>query len=157
MQADEIRAIYADYLEKAREAERRRRPGDGLFGFGRKPADDPCHADFLKALREAVEALAQTGSDGEMAETLRLICDAPSACAQEPPGIYWTLVAAHGAMPAGIPSLDRREARELYEHYAAAWPKVRRMPVQRQVLKALREAAERGAGDEKTGGTNRKA
>lgn len=145
MKAAEIQALYEDYLEKARAAERDRRPGEGLFGFGRRPADDPCHQAFLQALHRAAEAPAGEEDARETAEALRWICDAPIRFREDPPSIYWTLVAAHGAMSAAIPRLSPGDARELSAHYEASWPKARRMPVQMQVLKALRRAAA-GAG-----------
>ena len=49
---ERVRALYRDYLEKATELERNRKPGRGLFGVGAKPADAPCHEQFVSALRE---------------------------------------------------------------------------------------------------------
>ena len=40
---DTIKKICGDYIAEAEELERKRKPADGLFGIGTKPADDPCH------------------------------------------------------------------------------------------------------------------
>ena len=141
MNTDMLKQLYADYLEQARSLERNRRLGEGLFGFGRRPADDPCHEQFVKAVYETVQTLAEEQDTATVAEAIRWICDAPLTFPDEPPSIYWVLMAAHGGMLAGIPSLSAQDAKDLYDHYDATWPKDKRMPLQQQVHKALKKAA----------------
>ena len=42
----ELQALYQTYLEDAERVERERKPGEGLFGIGKKPSDAPCHERF---------------------------------------------------------------------------------------------------------------
>ena len=51
-----IRKIYDSYFEKALAAEQNRKPTDGMFGIGKKPGDDPCHAEFAAELEAALKA-----------------------------------------------------------------------------------------------------
>lgn len=141
MTVDELRAIYAQYLEEAQGLEKKRRFGDGLFGFGRRPADHPCHERLVEDVTGAVRAMAEEGSP-ELAAALDLICDAPGEH-PDPPSIHWTLVAAQGAMLAAIPALTPAEAAALRGRFAAAHPRSRRMPVEEEILRAL-EKAEKG-------------
>ena len=141
MNTDALRQLYADYLEQAHSLERNRRLGEGLFGFGRRPADDPCHELFVKAVSETMLALAEEQDAATVAEAMRWICDAPLMFPDEPPSIYWVLMAAHGGMLAGISSLGIQDAKALYDHYDLTWPREKRMPLQQQVHKALKKAA----------------
>lgn len=137
---ESVRALYRDYLEKAEELERNRKPGQGLFGIGTKPADDPCHERFLRELHELLNGSGETESGG-LRETLAFIYHAPLEH-KEPASIYWTLIAAHGATLERIPSLTASDARALAETYAAAYRRWNRLPVQDRVIAALK--AQRG-------------
>ena len=48
--AADVRSLCEAYLEAARQVERTHRPLDGMFGFGQKTADAPCHSRFLSDL-----------------------------------------------------------------------------------------------------------
>ncbi|MBR4710959.1 MAG: hypothetical protein IKP10_02930 [Clostridia bacterium] len=139
MNTEELRALYARYLEEAGSLEKKKRFTDGLFGFGRRTADHPCHERLAADVHEAVRAMAGEGSPG-LAEALRLIADAPGEH-PEPPSIHWTLVAAQNAILGAVPALTPAEAAGLYAHFEHTHPRSRRMPNEEQILKALRERA----------------
>lgn len=141
MSMDELRQLYTDYLEQARALEKNRRLGEGFLGFGRRPADDPCHLRFVEDVNRTVQIIAEEDDAETVAEALRWICDAPLRFPEEPASVYWTLMAAHVGMLAGIPFLNRQDAKDLLEHYETTWPKKERMPLQQQVCKALKKAA----------------
>ena len=54
----EIRTLYEAYLEKAMDVELKHNPADGIFGFGRKTSDDPCHEKFAEDLKAALKDFA---------------------------------------------------------------------------------------------------
>lgn len=66
---NEIETLYAQYLEQAVNAEQNRRLTDGMFGFGKKPADDPCHTQFIEALQQILQEYAQNEPDDAAALT----------------------------------------------------------------------------------------
>ena len=51
----ELDRLYADYEEQFRQMERRRRPGEGMFGLGRGPGDHPCHGQFAQDREERLQ------------------------------------------------------------------------------------------------------
>lgn len=137
---ESVQALYRDYLEKAEELEKNRKPGQGLFGVGAKPADDPCHERFIRELYELLSTSDEAESGG-LRETLAYIYHAPLEH-KEPASIYWTLIAAHGATLKRIPSLTASDAGALAETYAATYRRWNRLPVQDKVIDALK--AQRG-------------
>ena len=98
MSIESLQGLYDEYLEKAITVERNRRPGEGIFGFGKKPSDDPCHARFLEDLKDWLEAFRGGEPDsGEAREVLTLIYRAAKEN-PEPPSAYWVLIAAQSLM-----------------------------------------------------------
>ena len=138
---NEIETLYAQYLEQAVEAEQNRRLTDGMFGFGKKPADDPCHTQFIEALQQTLQAYAQSESEPtELKELLSMIFRMPTEH-REPKSAYWMLLAAHGTVRELIPKLTPDDAAALTKEYAKLYRKWERLPVQDEVYKALQKAA----------------
>ena len=137
----QVRTIYESYLEAALAAEQNRRFGDGLLGFGRKPADDPCHGAFFRSLEDALQALAGSQpASGAVREMLEYIY--PFHLAHpEPLSIYWMLLAAHKTTLPLIPLLSAPDAAALRDLYGRTLPRNHRLPVHRQIYKALRRQA----------------
>jgi hypothetical protein len=59
----------------------------------------------------------------------------------EPKSAYWMLVAVQGLSRELIPGLSREDAAALMKDYERTWPRHTRLPVQDDVLKALKKAA----------------
>ena len=138
---NEIEQLYQRYLEQAVRAEQDRRPGDGLFGIGKKPADDPCHTQFIEALQTAMqEYAAQEPDPAELREILSFVFRIPTEH-REPASAYWMLLAAHGTVRSLIPLLAPADAAALSEGYGKLYRRWERLPVQQDVFKALRQAA----------------
>lgn len=137
---DDLRALYEAYIAKAEQLERDRKPGDGLFGFGKKTADDPCHEQFaadLEALLHAI--LAQAPSSDEVSRILAYIYRAPSEH-PEPKTVYWMLRAVHGLTVELAGRLAPQDAKALRDTYAKEYPRRERFPAQKNVLAALDKA-----------------
>ncbi len=137
--AADIRALYAAYIEKAETLERDRKPGEGLLGLKKGPADDPCHGRFAEELEAAVaDYAAQPPAPAEAAALLSYMFDVPQAH-REPVFAYWMLIAVQGLSLPLIDGLDPADADALFRIYEKTYPRWERLPVQKKVLAALRK------------------
>ena len=138
--ADGIRSLYETYIETVETLERNRKPGEGLFGLKKGPADDPCHDRFADELSAALAAYAaQEPASAELAETLSYMYTLPPEH-REPQSVYWMLVAVHGLTLDLIGGLAPADAAALRAVYEKAYPRWERLPVQKKVLAALKTA-----------------
>ncbi len=132
-----LQALYKDYIEKALAAEKNRKPADGLFGFGKKAADDPCHEQFSESVETELKAFAETSPDSaEVRCVLEFMFQTPTAH-QEPVSIYWMLEAVQGFAIPLIEKLSPQDAKRLKELYGSLYPRLQRLPIQNQVYDAL--------------------
>ena len=137
---EEIRQLYADYLEQVRQAEQSRKPLEGYLGFGRRLGTEPCHSAFAQALEALLGEIAQSAiSSGETREMLEYIYRAPQEH-RKPLAVYWMLIAVHGSTIRLINRLDRADAQALWTEYKRCYQRGDRLPVQKQVLAALKKA-----------------
>ena len=60
---------------------------------------------------------------------------------REPLSAYWMLLAAHGTVLDLIPMLSPADAAELMKEYGKLYRRWERLPVQKNVIKALQKAA----------------
>ena len=51
---ERIQELYRGYLAEAEEVLRTKKVTDGLWGFGKHPADHPCHGKFLEDLEAEI-------------------------------------------------------------------------------------------------------
>ena len=133
-----VRQLYADYLERAHQVERDHKPGDGLFGFGSKPSDDPCHSQFAQELEECLKKLAaEAPSSTVVREVLDSIYEAPGEN-RDFLSAYWMLVAVQGVTLDLIPLLAPADAEALWRRYKKMYPRWERLPAQEKVHAALK-------------------
>ena len=138
---DAFQGILNQYEAALQELDSRSRPGEGLFGFGRKKADDPCHDAMDQSVETLVSRLAaDPDAVSEVPGFLRLLLEAESA-RPWPDHARWMLVAAqrHG-MPL-VPLLSPSDASDLASWYAARYSRFDRFPAQQTLLKALKARA----------------
>ena len=137
---EEIRQLYADYLEQVRRAEQSRKPLEGYMGFGRRLGTEPCHGEFAQALEALLREIDDRAPDsGEVREMLEYIYRAPQEH-RKPLAVYWMLIAVHGPTVGLIERLDRKDVQELWTEYKKLYQRGDRLPVQKQVLAALKKA-----------------
>lgn len=135
---EKIQALYKDYLIFAERLEENRKPGDGIFGIGRKPADDSCHDRFAEDLKQQLADYAAEAPDPkEVREVLYYIYRAPKEHLQ-PLSIYWMLISVHGFTEDLIGLLDPADAGMLLELYNDLYPRWDRLPAQKRIYKALK-------------------
>ena len=135
---DEIKQICSDYIAAAEKVENERKPADGLFGMGKKPADDPCHDRFAEKLGDALKEIASCCSgSSEAKEILSYLYRLPKEHT-EPVSIFWMLNAVHGLTLPLIDCLSHEDAVYLRKQYTSDYKRWERLPVQEDVVKALK-------------------
>ncbi len=156
---DALKKCYEEYLRQAVALSAKYSVGAGLLGFGAGAKDDPCHEAFYEKVGElagmlkpadaeaTAEGSAEVGvkADGqasadEVAQAVEqiLFAEAPDG---EDNGASWMLIAAHAHTLPLIPGLSAERALEMLARYDAAYPKGRRLPVQKKVAAALKKQA----------------
>ena len=140
MSVEDLTALYDGYLAEAMQAEQERKPFDGLLGFGKKPADDPCHDRFVTGLKTWLDDFfASKPESTAIREVLQKIYRAPKEH-PEPGSIYWMLIAVQGLTTELIPMLNPTDAAAPAEEYGAIYKRRERLPAQKQILEALIKA-----------------
>ena len=134
----ELEQLYSDALEKIKLAAADRRFGEGILGIGRKMSDEPCHMELLNGVKKRMEEMGQAATSQEAREAIRYVCERPECYQSVEASIYWTMLCAHGQTVAAIPRLNAQDAVELYNWYQKAYPKRTRLPIQNNVVKALK-------------------
>ena len=135
-----VQALFRNYIEEAERLEKERKPSDGLFGMGPKPADDPCHDTFADDLEAALSGFAAGDPEPEeVREVLSFIYHAPKEH-PEPLSVFWMLNAVHGLTADLIPLLDPKDAALLCGQYDQDFPRRERLPAQKKVYEALKKA-----------------
>ncbi|MBP0975094.1 MAG: hypothetical protein J6P20_03430 [Oscillospiraceae bacterium] len=138
----EIQNIYQGYFDAVQKAEQNRKITDGMFGFGKKPADDPCHTDFLETLRSILTSETHEKPDSKhIQEILSYIYVSPAEH-PEPLSAYWMLIAVHGLTNGLIPLLSKDDAAALLETYSKTYRRWERLPVQKNIIRLLKSQAE---------------
>ncbi|MEA5144166.1 MAG: hypothetical protein VB023_11435 [Oscillibacter sp.] len=132
----DVQKLYKTYLARTKELTARRRPGDGLLGFGPGPDQDPCHDAFSQALKACLAE--EIPSSGETAAILHYIYEEPF-CHEHDQLAYWMLLAVHGLTVPRVKALTAADAAALWTWYRKAYPPAKRLPAQKQVLRALKE------------------
>lgn len=136
--ADELRAMIADYLLQVEKLLAEAQPADGLLGMGKAPQHAPCHEEFDRRVEALFVAAAEDVlSAGEAAELAAVLLFAEDAgflpdCAR------WMLIAAHRHCQKITRFLYPEAAADLYARYSKLYPVYRRLPIQKELLKALR-------------------
>ena len=134
---EELRRLYGEYFAEAREAEAKRRPLDGAFGFGKRSGDDPCHSRFMEAFEALMSSAAAERLDSAgLRAMLAYIYRAPKEN-RKPQAVYWMLMAVHGLTLELAGQLCREDAEALWGEYRKAYPRWERLPAQEKVLSAL--------------------
>ena len=132
--------LTEDYLADADKLERSRRPNE-LFGLKFGPSDDPLHERFARDMAELMGDFAAEEPDSSaLRAVLEKLFNAAKAN-PEPRSAYWMLIAVQGLSKELIPALCREDAAALAKDYESVWPRRSRLPVQDDVLRALKKAA----------------
>ena len=128
---------FADYREELKAAEQKLKPADGLFGFGHSLKDDACHVRADDRVRQAVEGLCAMQPPSDVAEKMVRKLLFRDDVASWPQAAQWMLRAMERHALPLIPFLSRETAKIISLEYAGRYKRWERMPVQKQVCRAL--------------------
>lgn len=135
---DEIKTLYAAYIEEFEELECRRKPWEGALGFGAGAAGYACHDKFFEDAEMLLNSSAKSATPEQALEILEFVFfTAPERWKDYAP-VYWVMIALHGKTSSLICCLEPVTAQTLNEKYTAIYPRNLRLPVQRDVIKDLK-------------------
>ena len=133
---EKLREIYGAYIEKTVQLHNDRKLFQGVFGFGGRLGDDPCHAQFAEDVAAAVAEITAE----EAYAALELVLKTPEEHKHNELA-YWMLLAVHGKVLGIVEKLSPEEASGLLAWYEKQYPKRMRLPVQKDLAKQLKAAA----------------
>lgn len=135
---EKLAALYEAYLDEFHRLERKRRPFEGVLGFGGGPQNYPCHEAFAQDLERLLNQFAaQAPSSDQVGPVLDYIYFAAPARWKSETAVYWMLLAVQGLTLDLIPLLDGAGAEALCKTYQDTYPRRQRLPVQEKVFAAL--------------------
>ncbi len=138
----ELEKCYEDYLEEVKKLPGKYPRAAGLLGVGSGPKGDPCHEKFYDDAKSAADLLADVVPDSETAlSAVNLILKAADENKEEEDYTTMMLTAAQALAIPLIEYLTPGDASELLAWYDHTYPRRTRLPIQKDVGKALKSAA----------------
>ncbi|MBE5803575.1 MAG: hypothetical protein E7316_03585 [Clostridiales bacterium] len=134
-----LRSLIDEYLCQVDQLLRDAKPSDGLLGMGKAPQHDPCHEAFDQQVEACLSSAAAQELSSSEASNLAEILLFSEKLRDVPLCAGWMLIAVHRHCLLLVPLLTAQAAADLYERYRKAYPIHRRLPVQRELLKALQQ------------------
>ena len=136
-----LRSETETYVDFVRELERKRKPGEGIFGLKGGPADNPCHERFDQTVGQLLQDFAarKPASDTVRAVMEALFAAPKKYASSAPACAYWMLIAIQRHSLPLIDLLSSEDAFALYVRFNKDIPRRERLPVQTEILKKLKK------------------
>ncbi len=147
---EELRGILAEYDQSVVELEKNKKPFEGIFGIGRRAADDPCHDLMDRKVEQLTRRAAGEipSEEGEIRAADAAEADAlvralfTAAGAYRGPGYAgMTLVAIQRHGMRLIPRMSGEARSALAIWYGKEYPKRKRFPIQEEICRLLQAEA----------------
>ena len=140
----DFKKAYTDYMKQYKEYMANMSLSGralNLFGFKGKISKESGFEDFFSEMKTAVAAVCAENPDTDTADGIvEVIFNTRGLYADdEIPEVQF--IAVEGTMLDLIPFMSRGKAEEIYKRYSEEYPKYRRLPVQKQLINALKKAA----------------
>lgn len=132
-----VKNIINDYIDRCESLVTAAKPLDGLFGFGADPRKDECHERFYADMQTAVDAMVK---EPIAADEAYAVADLILTFGSEPdcPDVaHWTLISVQKLLLPLLPLMEEQHKHALYQWYNAHVPRFERLPIQKEVIKAL--------------------
>ncbi len=133
----EYQRLMTEYDQAVQELQKKRKVFDGLLGVGNHPGNAACH----ELLDRQTEALCREALEKGSPEELKTLAEAVFQSERKWQGPEYArlmLVAIQRHTLEMIPRMEKTDRENLAAWYRQAYPRMRRLPVQDQVLKALK-------------------
>ena len=136
---ERFQGIIETYIEELDKAEKNRKPGSGLFGIGHGPGDYPCHEEMDRQVAELAEEIAEgDAAADEIAEIVKPVLQAEES-RPWPEAARWAVMATQRHVLPLIARMSAADRETMLAWYEKAYPKRRRMPLQKQILEELKK------------------
>ena len=135
----EYREILAEYETAVTELTMNMKPTDGIFGLGKHPGDAACHEIMDKKIQTLCDRVADEQEKSEEAAVLSEAILQQESQWTGPDFARLMLIAIQRHTLKLIPMLSEEKRFELGAWYHRQYPRRKKLPVQFQIDKALRE------------------
>jgi len=135
--------IINTYIEALAEADKHRKPGSGILGIGPGPGDDPCHVVMDEQVAAMTAEIAENETDpAVIGELVKAVLQAEKD-RKWPEAARWAVLATQRHTIPLISRISKSDREEILEWFEKTYPKRRQVPIQRQIISALK-ASETG-------------
>jgi len=135
---EEFTNTMNEYDAAVQEVQKNRKFFDGLLGMGTHPGSAACHDTMDRRVAEICGQAAESADAGEKAELVWAVFQAEGSW-KGPEYARLMLAAIQRHTLPLISGLEETDRKELAEWYRKTYPRHKRLPMQEQVLKALKE------------------
>ncbi len=134
----ELQGILDTYGEELEAAGKKRKAVSGIFGFGPKPGDDPCHEKADRAVQTLLEELAEEDDAELTGQVVSGVLHA-DAGRKWPSDASLMLIAIQRHTLPLLPKMNAEARQELCAWYEKRYKRSQRLPLQKTILKLLKE------------------
>ena len=134
----ELDALMREYDLAVAELQRKRKPLDGVLGLGSHPGEAACHEILDGKIQELCQRAETEADPAEKKELLDNLYRLPGRW-EGPEYARLMLIALQRHTLGLIPGMEPEDRKAMAEWYQKEWPRVKRLPIQDQILKALKK------------------
>ena len=136
---DRLNQLTRNYIEATDNLVAGRKLGEGVFGMPDPARSSPVHMEYYNAVEAAVkEYLEGTPETETTDEAVRFLLTASEKLPSSNLAVWMLIAVQRHALPL-IPLMSESSRREMYEWFNRHVPRLQRMPVQREIIKALKK------------------
>lgn len=137
---EQLEQIYREYEEKLSQAVAKAPVFAGAFGMGDDPRKDACNQIFYEQVGQWAAAFRESDPTArEAAQAANWILEYPAR--HRGSGTYWMTYAAQKHVREFLALVEPNEAEKIRVEFVRLYPKNDRLPVQKEVLRALADRA----------------
>lgn len=137
---EQLEQIYREYEEKLSQAVAKAPMFAGAFGMGDDPRKDACNQIFYEQVGLWAAAFRESDPTArEAARAARWILEYPAR--HRGSGTYWMTYAAQKHVREFLALVEQNEAEKIRVEFVRLYPRNDRLPVQKEVLRALADRA----------------
>lgn len=141
----QIETCYENYTKIVQKVLADAKPVDGLLGLGDDPSKHPCHEAFYYEVEALVKGISETEKDPAVLAQIVTYMLRAEIIWKDCEDAVWMIIAASGHSVMLIPGLLPQDAKMIMKLYGDIAPRFMRLPVQKKIAAALKEAARKKA------------